>query len=166
MTVNFARRTFAVLAGTALVSLTAASVAAAAPAAADPAAAQRTATVSATTTLAAGPSNCVGIATTWAATCYQWEGDDQWVIDGDANGWTAIAHVETNYGKTRECVAPAAADGWKECLYDHREGTCLRFFLFEKKGNELGRFSAWSPWYSTSTGARCISGSPVAPAKS
>ncbi|NEA34524.1 hypothetical protein [Streptomyces sp. SID13031] len=155
MSNHLLRRTFAVLAGTALVSVGAATVAAAAPAAPEPAAAQRSASVSATTALAAGPTNCVGIATAWAATCYQWDGDDQWVIDGDANGWTAIAHVETNYGKTRECVAPAAADGWKECKYDHREGTCVRFFLYEKKGSDLGRFSAWSPWYKTSNGNAC-----------
>lgn len=160
------KRAFAVLAGTALFSISAATVATAAPVQPDPAAAQQRASLSATTTVAAAPSNCVGIATSWAATCYEWAGDDQWVIDGDPNGWTAIAHLETNYGKTRECAAPSAADGWKECKYDHKESECVRFFIYEKKGNELGRFSAWSPWYSTSTGNRCIFGSPVAPAKS
>jgi hypothetical protein len=155
MTINYVRRMFAVLAGTALISVGAATVAAAAPATPEPVAAQRSASVSATTALAAGPGNCVGIATSWATTCYAWDGDDQWVADLDANGWTAVAHLETNYGKTRECAAPSAADGWGKCAYDHKEGTCLRFFLFEKKGNELGRFSAWSPWYSTSTGNRC-----------
>lgn len=154
------KRVFAVLAGTALVTVGAASVAAAAP---DPSPVDKVTagSVSATTTLgsgmgiAAAPSNCTGIATAWAATCYQWDGDDQWVIDGDANGWTAVAYVETNYGKVRECVAPSAADGWKECLFDHRESTCVRFFLYEKKDGNVGRVSAWSPWYSTSTGNRC-----------
>lgn len=157
MSNSFARRTFAALAGAAMLSVSAATVAVAAPAAApDPVAAQQRTPVSATTTaVAAAPTNCVGIATAWAATCYQWSGDDQWVIDGDPNGWTAVAYVETNYNKVRECVAPSAADGWKECTYDHREGTCVRFFLYEKKGTQLGRVSAWSPWYSTSTGNRC-----------
>jgi hypothetical protein len=49
----------------------------------------------------------------------------------------------------------SAADGWKECTYDHREGTCVRFFLYERKDGNVGRVSAWSPWYSTSTGNRC-----------
>lgn len=105
---------------------------------------------------AAPPAGCVGIYTSWGATCFQWDGDDQWVVDLDANGWTTVAGVDTNYGKERDCAAPAAADGWKECKYDHREGTCVRFFLYEKKSNgTLNRVSAYSPWYSTSNGARC-----------
>ncbi|MEU4391731.1 hypothetical protein [Kribbella sp. NPDC023855] len=152
------KRVLAALAGTAMISLGGATVAAAAPAPAP--APQLAGTASATTALAAGPTNCIGIATSWAATCYQWDGDDQWVRDLDPNGWTAIVHLETNYGKTRECAAPAAADGWKECGFDHRESECVRFFLYEKKGTSLGRFSAWSDWYSTSTGNRCIFGSP------
>jgi len=149
---RLAARSFAVLAGTALISLSAATVATAAPAPAP------AGTPSATSTLAAAaaPGDCFGIYTSWGATCVEPNGDDQWVRDLDPNGWTTVAHVETSYGKIRECVAPAAADGWKECKYDHKEDKCVRFYLYEQKGSNFNRSSAWSKWYSTKDGSQCI----------
>lgn len=156
------KRVFALAAGVMLLGATAAGTAAAAPGPVD----LREAVASKGEAVkvigegmgiaAAPPAGCVGIYTSWGATCFQWDGDDQWVVDLDANGWTTVAGVDTNYGKERDCAAPAAADGWKECKYDHREGTCVRFFLYEKKSNgTLNRVSAYSAWYSTSNGARC-----------
>ncbi|MEV6285338.1 hypothetical protein [Kribbella sp. NPDC051770] len=156
------KRVLAVAAGVMLIGAGAASTASAAPApvdlrdAAQSGEAVKVVGADRMVAAAAPPAGCVGIYTSWAATCFQWDGDDQWVVDLDANGWTAVAGVDTNYGKERDCAAPAAADGWKECKYDHREGTCVRFFLYEKKSNgTLNRVSAYSPWYSTSNGARC-----------
>ncbi|MBB5838494.1 hypothetical protein [Kribbella italica] len=157
------KRVFAVAAGVMLLGAGVAGTASAAPAPTDPrslvgAGGGEAVKVSGEgmAVAATPPAGCVGIYTSWGATCFQWDGDDQWVVDLDANGWTTVAGVDTNYGKERDCAAPAAADGWKECKYDHREGTCVRFFLYEKKSNgTLNRVSAYSPWYSTSNGARC-----------
>ncbi|GAA1696977.1 hypothetical protein GCM10009745_48940 [Kribbella yunnanensis] len=101
------------------------------------------------------PSGCRYFMTSFGQTCYEWEGDDQWVRDLDPNGWTTIVEVETNYGKFRECAAPAAADGWRECGYDHEEKKCVRFRLVERTGVSTNRVSNWSLFYSTSTGNEC-----------
>jgi hypothetical protein len=101
------------------------------------------------------PFDCLNFSTVFGDTCYEWAGDDQWVRDTDANGWTTIAEVETNYGKYRECAAPAAKDGWKECKFDHEEKKCVRFRMVERKGSATGRVSNWTLWYSTSSGKEC-----------
>lgn len=89
------------------------------------------------------------------ATCYQWVGDDQWVIDGDANGWAAVVHVQTNYGKDRYCQALPAAQGWAKCNYDHIEGKCVRWQMYELKDGDTRNFTGWSAWYGTQYGYPC-----------
>jgi hypothetical protein len=98
---------------------------------------------------------CVGWITEYAATCFQWVGDNQWIEDRDANGWAAVVHVQTNYGKNRYCQALPAAEGWGYCDYDHKEGKCVRFELYEAKGSEKRNWSGWSPWFGTAYGSPC-----------
>jgi hypothetical protein len=131
---RFVRRTLAVLASTAVLSFGVTAVADAAP------------TVS-------YPAGCYGFSTSWGATCFKPSGDDQYVRDLDANGRTVIVHLETTYGKTRDCAALPAADGWGVCKYDHREGECVRFYLYEEN---FGRESGWSRWYSTIDDRECL----------
>ncbi|NEA34525.1 hypothetical protein [Streptomyces sp. SID13031] len=132
-------RTLVALAGTALLTLTGATTATAAP----------------TAVQAAPPFACLNFYAGWGETCYEWDGDDQWVRDLDANGYTAVVEVRTNYGKFRECAAPTAAEGWKECKYDHEEKKCVSFRMTEHKGTTPGRHTNWTLWYSTSTGKEC-----------
>ncbi|MFB6720678.1 hypothetical protein ACFCV3_10975 [Kribbella sp. NPDC056345] len=91
----------------------------------------------------------------YASTCFQWVGDDQWIIDREANGWAAVVHVQTNYGKNVECKAMPAAEGWALCLFDHEEGKCVRFRLYELKDDVKRKYTAWSPWYGTEYGSLC-----------
>jgi hypothetical protein len=89
------------------------------------------------------------------ATCYQWVGDDQWVVDGIANGWAAVVHVQTNYGKDRYCQALPSAEGWGKCNYDHVEGKCVRWQMYELKDGDTRNFTGWSAWYGTQYGYPC-----------
>lgn len=98
---------------------------------------------------------CVGYSTDFAATCFQWVGDDQWIEDRDPNGWAAVVHVQTNYGKDRECQALPAEQGWGLCKFDHKEGKCVRFQLYELKDGVERRHSGWSAWYGTEYGSPC-----------
>jgi len=99
--------------------------------------------------------NCVGIITTNTRTCYQWEGDDQWVVDDNANGWKSVVHVQTSYGKDRYCGAPPKADGWGVCNYDHRENTCVHFRTYELKDGATRYLTPFGPWYNTASGNDC-----------
>ncbi|TCC21173.1 hypothetical protein [Kribbella speibonae] len=99
--------------------------------------------------------HCILFAAEIGATCYQWVGDDQWVIDGIANGWTAVVHVQTNYGKDRYCKALPAAEGWGKCNYDHIEGKCARWQMYELKDGDTRNFTPWSAWYGTQYGYPC-----------
>ena len=102
-----------------------------------------------------GISCSVHYATSFAETCFVANGDDQWIRDLKANGWTAVVHVQLNYLKDRTCSALPAAEGWGVCKFDHVEDKCVRFELFEKKGNETRNPSAWSRWYHVSNGQLC-----------
>ncbi|MEU4608391.1 hypothetical protein AB0F43_35850 [Kribbella sp. NPDC023972] len=108
-------------------------------------------------TLGAPPNfnNCRHWAWYLGETCFQWYGDVQWVKDNIANGWKTAVHVQTNYGKDRFCGALPAADGWGYCDYDHREGMCVRWRLYELKGGETRNFTNWSVWYGTEYGSPC-----------
>ncbi|NEA34523.1 hypothetical protein [Streptomyces sp. SID13031] len=98
---------------------------------------------------------CRYLTTEYASTCFAWVGDDQWIRDLDPNGWAAVVHVQTNYGKDRYCQAQPAADGWNYCKFDHEEGKCVRFMMYEAKGEEKRRYTAWTPWYGTEYGWPC-----------
>lgn len=89
------------------------------------------------------------------STCYQWVGDDQWVMDGWTNGWAAVAHVQTNYGKDRYCQARPSAEGWDYCKFDHQEGKCVRMRMYELKDGVTRNWGGWSAWYGTSYGWPC-----------
>ncbi|MFI5730188.1 hypothetical protein ACIA49_08725 [Kribbella sp. NPDC051587] len=109
-------------------------------------------------TKAAGPpnyDNCRFGGTNVGSTCFQWVGDVQWVFDGWTNGWAAVVHVQTNYGKDRYCQALPSADGWGTCNYDHEEGKCVRFRLYELKDGATRNWSDWSRWYGTEYGSPC-----------
>ena len=89
------------------------------------------------------------------STCFQWVGDNQWVVDNDANGWAAVAHVQTNYDKNRYCQARPSAEGWDYCDFDHKEGKCVRFRMYELKDGVTRNWTAWSPWYGIDYGWPC-----------
>lgn len=136
----------ATLAGAALLVTGSASTAAAAPAPDNTAVA----------VLAAPPSGCSPTVTTpWGQTCFEYEGDDQWIRDLDANGWQAVVHVQTNYAKNRYCGALPAADGWGECAYDHRENSCVRFRMYELKDGVTRNLTGFTLWHRVSDGGFC-----------
>jgi hypothetical protein len=143
MNTRIFRRTFAVLAGALVLIGGSAASASAAPDSASASA------------ISPPAGQCVGWITDYAATCFQWVGDDQWIEDRDANGWAAVVHVQTNYGKDRYCQALPAAEGWGYCNYDHQEGKCVRFMLYELKDGVTRNPTGWSPWYGTEYGSPC-----------
>ncbi|MFC0626510.1 hypothetical protein [Kribbella deserti] len=148
------RRVLTAVAATAMLTLTGAGIAAAAPAV-DEGPAKSVAT-SAGTLIAAAPPACnVRIAVWYGETCFQANGDEQWIRDLDPNGWQAWVHVQTNYGKNRYCGALPAADGWGKCSYDHDETKCVRFRMYEEKAGEERNFTSWTAWHKVSTGALC-----------
>ena len=79
----------------------------------------------------------------------------QWVQDRDENGWATVVHVQTNYDKNRYCQALPAAQGWDYCNFDHIEGKCVHFRLYELKDGVTRHQTGWSPWYGTEYGSPC-----------
>ncbi|MFB6721581.1 hypothetical protein ACFCV3_15510 [Kribbella sp. NPDC056345] len=109
-------------------------------------------------TRAAGPPNydtCRFAGTNVGSACFQWVGDVQWVSDGWTNDWAAVVHVQTNYGKDRYCQALPSAQGWGTCNYNHEEGKCVRFRLYELKDGVVRNMSDYSRWYGTEYGSPC-----------
>lgn len=89
-------------------------------------------------------------------TCFQSDGDWQWVRDDIANGWTTYGQLETTYGDIhRYCKAPPKADGGGWCNWNVGEQGCVKYRVFETDGYTDRNFSGWSRWYSASTGAAC-----------
>lgn len=122
-----------------------------APVAATPLAKTKTMTL-----LASPPADCRPyVQSSYAISCYEYDGDDQWIRDLDANGWQAVVHVQTNYGKNRYCGALPAAQGWGECTYDHREDGCVRFRFYELKDGVTRNWTVFSPYYHASNGTLC-----------
>lgn len=97
------------------------------------------------------------VVSSYARTCYQWWGDDQWVHDDSNNGWRAVARAQTDYGKVRDCIAPSYGQGWGECTFDHLEDHCVRFALYQLRtsDNEESPATPWSPWFRISNGLPC-----------
>lgn len=93
----------------------------------------------------------------FARTCFEWSGDDQWVIDLTDNGWRAVARAQTSYGKVRDCIAPVPGQGWGECMFDHDEDFCVRFMFYELRTSDGAERnpSPYSEWYRISNGLRC-----------
>lgn len=95
----------------------------------------------------------------YGATCYEWDGDDQWVYDAASNGRGVGVEIYTNYDKFRRCENTHGAGTWHECQFDHRENTCVTFRLYERNssGTSVDRFNytAWSQWVNTATGNPC-----------
>lgn len=90
--------------------------------------------------------------------CFEWNGDDQWFIDTNSDGWGVASRIQTEYGKERYCRNFHGIGRWHECRYDHREWQCIRWKLGEVKIID-GRYyyrnwSYWTFWYNTSTGER------------
>jgi hypothetical protein len=86
---------------------------------------------------------------------FEWDGDDQWVIDGRANGWGVGAKIQTDYGKVRWCTSFLGKDVWHECRFNHKEYRCVRWRMYEIKGERVRYGSpAWSHWYHTTSGAQ------------
>ncbi|MGC4936603.1 hypothetical protein [Kribbella sp. DT2] len=85
--------------------------------------------------------------TSFADTCFESDGDDQWIRDLVANGWAAVVHVQLNYLKDRTCKAMPAAEGWGVCKFDHVEDKCVRFQLYEQKGDAIRNRTHWSRWF-------------------
>ena len=102
--------------------------------------------------------NCSpGFISTFGATCYEWSGDDQWVLDDSNNGWRAVGRAQTNYGKVRDCIAPVPGQGWGECKFDHREEACVRFGMYELQTSTSAErgWTGYSAWFHVSTGRPC-----------
>jgi hypothetical protein len=94
----------------------------------------------------------------YGETCFEWEGDDQWVWDGAPNGWGVVVQIETDYGKVRWCANREGASTWVECKFDHDEDHCVRFRLFEQDDGADGptrNLTAWSQYISIRTGSNC-----------
>lgn len=95
----------------------------------------------------------------YGATCFEWDGDDQWVYDRYSNGWGVGVDLRTNYGKYRTCENTHGAGTWHECKYDHRENTCVQFRLYERNWNgtsvDYRNVTPWSEWVNTASGDPC-----------
>lgn len=105
-----------------------------------------------------GPTDdCVLFTTSYGATCFEWNGDDQWVYDGASNGLRVGVLIETDYGKTRICENAHGAGTWHECKFDHREERCVRFAMYQRDGanGEPRDVTNYSPWVSIRTGRAC-----------
>jgi hypothetical protein len=104
------------------------------------------------------PAACVYYESSFGASCFEWEGDDQWVADLASNGWSARAQIETNYGKTRWCANTHTAPSWHECTFDHDEDGCVRWRMYEQDGGDTGptrNWTNWTAWHSIRTGDAC-----------
>lgn len=106
-----------------------------------------------------GPTGACTLYTyTIGSTCFEWNGDDQWVYDRPpADGWRVGVQIRTDYGKIRWCVNAHGAGTWHECTFDHREHRCVQFRLYEQNGPS-GPTRNWRNWtrpISTSTGDPC-----------
>lgn len=84
--------------------------------------------------------------------CYEYDGDDQWVLDTYDNDRQARVHVWTEYGKDRYCADDTS--GWTQCDYNHKEHECVRFHGYYPPHSANNHFPA-TPWISTSTGKGC-----------
>jgi hypothetical protein len=80
-------------------------------------------------------------------TCYEAQGDDQWVIDTLNNDRRFWVYIETEYGKKRYCGDDTA--GWTECKFDHREHECV---IFAGHYRAPDSYFGWTGWVSTTTG--------------
>jgi hypothetical protein len=91
------------------------------------------------------------------ASCFEWDGDDQWVQDSKSNDGSARAQIQTNYGKVRWCANTHQAVSWYECTFDHSENTCVRWRMYEQHGTggPSRNWTPWTRWHSTSTGDLC-----------
>jgi hypothetical protein len=104
-----------------------------------------------------GPPACVRYTATIGSTCFEWNGDDQWVYDR-ANSWRVGVQIRTDYGKVRWCVNAHGPGTWHECTFDHLEGRCVQFRLYEQYGGPTGPTRSWTNWTEpirTSTGNPC-----------
>jgi hypothetical protein len=103
------------------------------------------------------PAGCYAYDAPFGASCFEWAGDDHWVKDKLANDWSARVQIETTYGKVRWCANTHGAVSWHECTFDHQEGTCVRWRMFEQNGTggPTRNWTNWSYWHSTSTGDIC-----------
>jgi hypothetical protein len=91
----------------------------------------------------------------WGRACFEYSGDDFWIQDRSANGWSVRAQIEDFYGApVRWCVNSESAPNWHECRYDMPEYTLIRWRLFEQDGpgGPTRRWTAWSDWYCVSSG--------------
>lgn len=97
------------------------------------------------------------LVSTFGFTCYEWSGDDQWVLDRTNNGWRTVARAQTNYGKVRDCIAPVISQGWGECNFDHDEDFCVRFQMYELRTSDGAERNptVFSDWYRISDGQPC-----------
>ncbi|HEX6025294.1 MAG TPA: hypothetical protein VFZ00_25100 [Solirubrobacter sp.] len=92
-------------------------------------------------------NDCIGEAR------FEWDGDDMWVVDARNNGWGVGAKIQTDYGKVRWCTTFKGKNVWHECRFNHREYTCVRWRMYEMKGQRVRYASPrWSPWYHTAYG--------------
>jgi hypothetical protein len=109
--------------------------------------------------------DCVGYLWTdpfYGETCFEVDGDDQWVYDGDQNGWRVGVNIATDYGKIRHCENTHGEGTWHECTFNHDEDGCVSYQLYERDADEQNGgdgepdyHSPWSPWISIRTGAPC-----------
>lgn len=90
--------------------------------------------------------------------CFEWHGDDQWVLDTLNNNRQFRVHVRTEYGKNRFCFDDTP--GWTECRYDHRENECVKWHGYYKPhtrhpGQESKDEWGFTPWVGTRLGGGC-----------
>ena len=103
------------------------------------------------------PNGCRYYESPFGASCFEWDGDDQWVQDSEPNDWSARAQIQTSYGKVRWCANTHHAVSWHECEFDHSENTCVRWRMYEQHGTggPTRNWTPWTRWHSTSTGDLC-----------
>ncbi|WP_124821770.1 hypothetical protein [Micromonospora ureilytica] len=100
--------------------------------------------------------------------CFEAEGDELWVEDGDADGYSVKAYFETAYGNTGECRNAHGANTWHQCGFSYiSEQDDIRWWICLTDGSEQrhvtcttdGSFSqAKSCWTRADSGQGTVNG--------
>jgi hypothetical protein len=93
-----------------------------------------------------GPSSAARcVRSSGSIACFLPNGDKFYVKDIKADGASAVAVWETDYGRRGVCRNPYGADQWAVCDYNFRENRTIRWQAWQYDG-DTGRFVGDKSW--------------------